>query len=124
MAAFIAHPIGQQDGGILRSHHPAHVGPVGDRDRFVVAGQRPVEGQLEQDRLATDRREHCLAADPGAVGDGVDRGRPVALLDEQLSAGVDDPPAGRLRLLVTQRRPVGASVNRYRRADVLDNIVV
>ena len=49
---------------------------------------------------------------PARCGDGVDRGRHVPALDEELAAGVDDATPGDPGLLVTERGPVraGASV--------------
>ena len=102
------HPCGEQGGGVLLLHQPLHLGPVGDGDRFVVPGERPVEGQLQDGGLPAHRGEHRPAADPGPLGDGVDRGRHVPPLHEELGPGVDDPTSGDPGLLVTERRPVRA----------------
>ena len=89
------HPPVEERCGVGALQHAPHLGSVPDGDRFVVAGQRPVEREFEHRRLAADRREHRLAADAGPFGDGVDRRRPVAAFGEELRSRVDDPPPGR-----------------------------
>ena len=79
---------------VVRPHEALHHRAVGDGDWLVVAGQRPVEGQLQDVRLAADRREDRSAAHAGAFGDHVDGGRHVAPLHEQVGAGVDDTTPG------------------------------
>ena len=51
-------------------------------DRFVVADQGDVVRLLEELLLAADRREDRGATDTGRLGDGLDRRRHVAALDE------------------------------------------
>src|SRR5262245_54746350 len=75
--------------------------------RLVVAGDGPVDGELERLGLAADGGEDGLAAHAGGFGDGVDGGRTVAALGEQACGGVDDGAAGGAGLRRAQRGGVG-----------------
>ena len=65
-------PTGHERAGIGQLFHLRDDLPFGQRDRFVVTHQRPVQRELQECRLATDRGEHRLAAHPGSGGHGVD----------------------------------------------------
>src|SRR6185312_12562055 len=54
--------------------HGLDVRALEHRHRLVVAGDGPVEGELERFGLAADGGEDGLAADAGGGGDGVDGG--------------------------------------------------
>ena len=75
---------------------------------LVVAGNCPIQRELEQVELAADRGEHRLAADAGGFGYRVDGRRPVTILDEEPGRGGHDGPPRLLRL----GRPQLASGNR------------
>jgi len=75
--------------------------------RLVVAGDGPVDGELERLGLAANGGEDGLAAHAGGFGDGVDGGRAVAALGEQACGGVDDGAAGGTGLRRAQRGGVG-----------------
>ena len=88
---------------------------VGEGDRLVVAGERPVPRQLESHGFASDRGEDGLAADLGAGRDRVDRRPRVSLLDEQVRRSLDDPPTRLTRLVLSERRVVRRDFSLTRR---------
>jgi hypothetical protein len=99
-------PTGHERAGIGLLLHLGQDLTFLQRDRFVVADQSPVQGELQECRLAADGGEHRLAADPGPGGHEVDGRCGPPELDEQVAGRVDDRSAGRPRLALPQRRPV------------------
>lgn len=99
-------PAAQQLDWILQHEQPKDFGAFPNRDRHIVAGDRPVERQFQRLELATDGSEHRLSADSCALGDGIDRGGAIPLADEKLSRRGHDPSPGLLRLLGAQLRAV------------------
>jgi hypothetical protein len=65
-------PPGHERAGIGQLLQLGHDLPLGQRVRLVVTHQCPVQRELEEGRLATDRGEHSLAAHPRTGGHGVD----------------------------------------------------
>ena len=67
---------------------------VEDRDRVGVAGDRGVEDGRADVSLRPEHVVDGLHGDAPGVGDGLDRGRQVPVLDEQPRRGVDDAGPG------------------------------
>jgi hypothetical protein len=100
-------PLGNERVGSGLLFHCRHDLPLLQRHRFVVAYQRPVQGQLQQCCFTTDRREHRLTTDLGTGGDGVNGGARPSALYEELPGSGDDRSPGLARLALAQRRAVG-----------------
>ena len=65
-------PTGHERAGIGQALQLRDDLSFGQRDRFVITYQRPVQRELQKCRLAADRGEHRLAAHPGSGSHGVD----------------------------------------------------
>jgi SAM-dependent methyltransferase len=65
--------------------------PLHGRDRLVVTGDGDVDELLEQRRLVAEDEVDGLHRDARSLGDALQRRRTVALLDEQLVRGLQDP---------------------------------
>jgi phosphoglycolate phosphatase-like HAD superfamily hydrolase len=68
-----AHPSPEQRLRIAFCQQPPDVRPVGQRNRPIVAGNRPVQRGPEQLEFAADRGKNRLAAHPRGIGHRVDR---------------------------------------------------
>jgi hypothetical protein len=89
---------GQAAAAVGLGQHRLEGRPLGDRDRLVVAGKGDVVDRPQQRRLAADGVVDGLGADLGPAGHRLDGRARVALGQEQLEGGVDDPARRRSAL--------------------------
>ena len=85
---------GEEPVGFLFGEEGGHFGPLGHRDRLVVAGDGDVEQRLEDPELRREQAVHGRSGDIGPVADGVDGRRRVAALGEEDPGRVDHGSTG------------------------------
>ena len=80
-----------------RAEQRLDVGPLGDRHRLVVAGDRRVEQVLQDPQLRGEQPVERGLGHIGRVADGLDGGGAVAAFEEQVPGGVEDGAPGQPR---------------------------
>src|SRR5215207_6775515 len=103
-----AHDPLEQDGWVGLVDQLPHRRAIGEGDRLIVARNGPIERDFQQVELAPVGGEHGLSADPGGLGDRIDRRWPVTVLDKESSSRTDDGPPGSYGLGGTQLGAVSA----------------